>query len=56
VAAEPLLVAASAAAATPAMSSEDRVRVILLMSIASFGNELVIEPTIERLDPRRPGR
>jgi len=47
VAAEPLPVAASAAVATTtAMSSEDRVRVILLMSFASFGDELVIEPTI----------
>jgi hypothetical protein len=43
VAAEPLPVAASAAAAT-APSTRDRVREILRMSFASLRHELVIEP------------
>src|SRR5215217_6036033 len=54
VAAEPMPVATSAAAAT-ALSSKGHVRVILLMSFASFAYELVIEPRIGRPDPRRPG-
>ena len=54
-AAEPLPAAASAAAAT-APSSRDRVRVILLMSLASFGEGLVLEPRIGCIDRRRLGR
>src|SRR5215208_3087924 len=55
VAAEPMPVATSAAAAT-ALSSKGHVRVIHLMSFASFAYELAIEPRIGRPDPRRPER
>ena len=54
VAAEPMLVTANAAAAT-ASSGRERLRVIVLMSFASLGWELVSELRIGRLDPRRPG-
>src|SRR6476469_6011053 len=54
-AAEPPPAAASAVAATVA-SSKDRVRISLLMSLASFGYGLALEPGIGRLDPRSPGR